>query len=88
MATGTKCPCCLQAFYESQQSTTRGFMRMAVSTLAMLNTLVENAAVREGFMHESVVNKAAAAVSSPGLLTGAAWAGSSGWQRVRMPATG
>lgn len=50
-----------QAFYESQQSTTRGFMRMAVSTLSMLNTLVENSAVRAGFMSEGVVGKAAAA---------------------------
>ena len=34
-----------QAFYESQQATTRGFMRMAVSTLAMLNTLVRLACI-------------------------------------------
>jgi hypothetical protein len=54
-------PCC-QAFYESQQGTTRGFMRMAVSTLAMLNTLVENEAVRMGFTQETVVARAAAAV--------------------------
>ena len=55
-----------QAFYESQQGTTRGFMRMAVSTLAMLNTLVENSAVRAGFMAESVAPRAAAAVSQQG----------------------
>lgn len=50
-----------QAFYESQQATTRGFMRMAVSTLAMLNTLVENEAVRAGFMAERIAPRAAAA---------------------------
>ena len=60
-----------QAFYESQQSTTRGFMRMAVSTLSMLKTLVENGAVRQGFMHESVVGKAAGAVRRGGV----GWAG-------------
>ena len=59
-------PPCLQAFYESQQSTTRGFMRMAVSTLTMLNRLVENAAVRAGFMQQAVAARAAAAVSGAG----------------------
>lgn len=56
----------MQAFYESQQSTTRGFMRMAVSTLTMLNRLVENAAVRAGFMQQAVAARAAAAVSGAG----------------------
>eukprot|EP00887_Chlorella_sp_A99_P001442 scaffold8.g1442.t1 len=44
------------------QSTTRGFMRMALSTLQMLITLVDNRAVHAAFMREDVVHKAANAV--------------------------
>ncbi len=48
-------------------------MRMAVSTLTMLNTLVGNEAVRAGFMAEEVAARAAGAVSGRGSETGFAW---------------
>lgn len=80
-------PLCLQSFYESQQSTTRGFMRMAVSTLDMLRQLVDNAAVRAGFMQETVVARAAAAVSGGARAGGGGCAGGCWWGLVVVPGT-
>ena len=48
-----------QKFYRSQQTTVRGFMSMALTSLQMLNTLAASRAVQGGFVGEEVAPRAA-----------------------------